>query len=363
MGGKDKVVFSIKSGLSIEATLSELYGYRHVVLFGNARSGLRAVAQVLGLENRPILIPSNICSAVLAAVVAAGARAVAVPVSADSGLVAEQVFLDAASAETTQGMVMPTHLYGFHHPYEQLKETGWFILENDTLCAATLSNGKRRAIGDALLISFNDVKTIEAGGGGAVLTDDTALATALARIAANWRPVTAADRQQEEHLMLVRRHLRALGRLPLSEALIDLDLAMTSLTMDPQRRPAIEAAMVRTPKILAAKMDRLDLWMEMLAPLGAAFLPMALKVAVPWRLTLALRDAAQTSGIVAALRTAGFDAGTNYPPLAREFPSYLPRQQEAETWAARVLNLWLTDRYDAACISAAVDVIRRQLDA
>ena len=191
----------------------------------------------------------------------------------------------------------------------------------------------------------------------------TALATALARIAANWRPVTAADRQQEEHLMLVRRHLRALGRLPLSEALIDLDLAMTSLTMDPQRRPAIEAAMVRTPKILAAKMDRLDLWMEMLAPLGAAFLPMALKVAVPWRLTLALRDAAQTSGIVAALRTAGFDAGTNYPPLAREFPSYLPRQQEAETWAARVLNLWLTDRYDAACISAAVDVIRRQLDA
>jgi len=358
-----RTVFSVKSGLSVEHSLSELYGYRHVVLFGGARSGLRAVVEAIGMVNQPILIPSNVCSAVLAAIVATKARAVAVPVSATCGMVSLHDFLEAASAESEQGILMPTHLYGVHHPYEMIRESGWFILENDTLCTATIRNGQRRAVGDALLVSFNHVKTIEAGGGGAVLTDDTALAKELTRIAGGWRPATAYDRQREEHLMLARRHLRGLGRLPLSEALIDLDLGMTALALNPLDRPAIESAIVETPAILAGKQDRLNHWMQKLAPLGDAFLPMPHEIDVPWRLTLALQDAAQTPKIVAALREAGFDAGTNYPPLAHEFPSYLPRQAEADLWGSRVLNLWLTERYDKTQISSAVDVMRRHFDA
>ena len=52
--------------------LCEFYGYRHVVLFGRARAGMVALAEVLGLSGKPAIIPSNICPTVAVALDAAG---------------------------------------------------------------------------------------------------------------------------------------------------------------------------------------------------------------------------------------------------------------------------------------------------
>ena len=356
-------MFSSQSNLTLEAALSEAYGLGHVVLFGNARSGIRALLEVLRMTGKPVLIPSNMCSAPLAAVVAAEARPVGIAVSALNGHVASERFHEVMQAEPVPGMVMPTHLYGHYQDYSDLRADGWFVLENDTLCAATARNGTRRAIGDAVVVSFNDVKTIEAGGGGAMLTDDASLAAELAAIAAGWAEVTAEDHQVEEHLMLARRHLRALGRMPMSEGLFDLDFPMTARAFAPEQRPLVEEAMARTPSILEAKQCRQADWLRALAPLAEAFVSPLEPPWVPWRLTLAVADEGRRNQFVAALRGAGIDAGTNYPPLAREFPSYLPEQEEAEVWAGRVLNLWLTERYDPTEIQRAVDVMRAALGA
>ena len=115
-----KPVFLSQGNLTLEAALSQAYGLGHAVLFGIARSGIRALLEVLAMAGKPALIPSNMCSAPLAAVVAAEARPVAVAVSALNGHVSATRFQEVMRAEPVPGIVMPTHLYGHHEDYAEL---------------------------------------------------------------------------------------------------------------------------------------------------------------------------------------------------------------------------------------------------
>jgi dTDP-4-amino-4,6-dideoxygalactose transaminase len=342
----------------LEARIGALFGYGHTVLFGRARAGLAAVLDAVGARGKPVIFPSNICPAVVAAIAAAGARPVAAPVSPISGLADDERLADAMAAEPVPGIVMPTHLYGLWAAYPRCRAAGWFVLENDTLCAAALRDGRRRAMGDALLVSFNHVKTIEAGIGGAVLTDAPVLAAELARLAESWPPLSADDEAVEEHLTLARRHLRALGRGHLAEHLLEVDAAHTRHSLPENGRERIAAAMDMAPAAIARRWERIRLWEEALARFSEELCAPAAELSVPWRLTLRLRRPERRDPLAARLRAAGFDAGTNFPPLAQGFPAILPRQPDAERWGQAVLNLWLSDDYDAARISAAAAVVQ-----
>ena len=253
-------------------------------------------------------------------------------------------------------MVMPAHLYGLWRPYGDLRGKGWFVLENDTLCAAVATDGRRKAIGDALLCSFNHTKTIEAGVGGVALTDDHALANELERVARLWPVTSANDLAVEDALMAARRHLRSLGRAELGERLFDLDIAGASRRVSNEAQVRISAALERYPQMVARKWKRVEMWNAALTGLRDELLAPAAELAVPWRLTKRIRRPEMRDALVARLRAAGFDVGTNYPPLARDFPSFLPWQEDAEGWARSVINLWLTDNYDGARIAAAAEI-------
>jgi dTDP-4-amino-4,6-dideoxygalactose transaminase len=235
---------------------------------------------------------------------------------------------------------------------------GWFVLENDTLCAAASRDGSRRAMGDALLVSFSHVKTIEAGIGGAVLTDDSVFAAELTRLAAAWAPLSAEDEAVEEHLTLARRHLRSLGRGQLAEQLLEVDAAHTRHALPENARERIATAMAVFPEEISHRWERVWMWKEALAHVSEELPASAAELSVPWRLTRYLRRPEWRDPLVARLRAAGFDAGTNFPPLAQSFPALLPSQPDAERWGQAVINLWLTDDYAPARISAAADVMQ-----
>ena len=161
---------------SVERRLSDLFGYEYVVLFGRARAGLVAVLEEVGVQGNPVLVPSNICLAVLASVMAAGMKPRLAPVSPLTGLAEDDRLANKLEADSaSQGVVMPTHLYGQLADYSRTRrlvaERGWFLLENDSLAATVSQRGEIRAFGDALLVSFGSGKAIDAGGGGAVLTE------------------------------------------------------------------------------------------------------------------------------------------------------------------------------------------------
>ena len=69
------------------------------------------------------------------------------------------------TAQADAGLVMPTHLYGQLADYGRTQEyaarNGWFLLENDTLCAARVTSRHQAAFGQALLTSFGYAKTFK----------------------------------------------------------------------------------------------------------------------------------------------------------------------------------------------------------
>ena len=56
---------------SLEWAISNCFGFEHAALFGRARSGLVAAIEEATSLGAPVIIPSNICTAILASVLAA----------------------------------------------------------------------------------------------------------------------------------------------------------------------------------------------------------------------------------------------------------------------------------------------------
>lgn len=353
---------------SCEDQLSRLFGYEHVVLFGRARAGLVAVVEEIGGHAAPVVIPSNICVAVLAAILAAGAKPVLVPVSPESGLVDDSRFAAAIRGNSSpNGIVMPTHLYGMLGDYRKARraasEQSWFVLENDSLAATIGLN--HRGSADALLLSFGSGKTLDAEGGGAILTNDSRLAAALVRRAEGWPPVRDDDEATETHLILARRHLHALGYAAASESLLDVDVANARSGFNRSSVAKILDALAKFQSENEQRQERLEQWQRALAGLAPALSRPSIAPRSPWRGVFKFQDGLLRDEVVKALRRNGFDAGTNYPPLTDFFPNLLHGQDyaDAKQWGCTVLTLWLTQQYDSATIGEAANVIRKIIGA
>lgn len=359
-------------GNRLEARIADLFGYGEAVLFGRARSGVAALLDVLDIGvGSPFVMPSNLCPDLFLAVHACGAKVRLAPVSALNGLAPDSELTAVMQKEKRPGVVMPAHLYGFVQNYAQTlhvaRARGWFVLENDAIATKARRDGAgRTAFGDALLVSFGDAKAIEAGGGGALLTDDTALARALRERAQAFPPLDAAARKAEQDFLLLGRQLRSRQAQDETEQTARDRLLLESAPACRHRFPdelqaPLLAALDAFPAVVADRFLRIELWQHMLAPFGDALFAAQAECVVPWRLTL--RAPQVRDEIVAALRAQGIDAGTNFPPLTASFPVLLAGQEHdsATQWAREVLNVWLTPSYEAERIGRAVGIIGQRL--
>ncbi|HMA50112.1 MAG TPA: DegT/DnrJ/EryC1/StrS family aminotransferase [Magnetospirillaceae bacterium] len=349
--------------------LSGLFRLEHVALFGRGRAGLAALLDEMAIAGKPVLVPSNICPAILATIAGAGGLCRPVAVSPDTGLANDARMAAALRADPSpQGVVMPAHLYGFWSSYAETarlaRGKGWLLLENDCMASLAAPGGKRpAAIGDALLVSFGPGKTIDAQGGGAILTNDARLASALERRAESWPIVTYADETVETHLTEVRRGSRALGRPAMAEPLLPLDMARLRHRFDDRLAPALETALGSFGDACERRREKFGLWQEALRGFGDEVLVPSFDTMAPWRLICRLRREGARDRLAERLREAGFDVGINYPPLTNGFPQLLAghAHADADRWGAEVLNFWLSDSYDASRIDRAADLIGRFL--
>jgi len=348
----------------LEEQIGSLYGLNHAVLFGRARAGFCAILEVLGLKDRPVLIPSNICPSVAAALKAAEARIVTAPVSPLTGLTDAPRFLNTMAVESKPGLVMPAHLYGLWSDVSTLNGRGWFVLENDTLFVTATSDSRpARASGDAVLVSFNHVKTIEAGRGGAILTNDRNLAKELEKVSQSWPILSDHDDEIENHLILARRHLRALNQSHLAEPLFNVESALVRRSLPETARDLIAAALKAYPEAIARRQDTLSLWCKALAPYSSHLAPPEAESVLPWRLIRRVVRPSLRDPLIKALRQAGFEAGTNYPALSSSLPSIIPAHPDSDLWEKSVINLWLTQNYDSSRVQAAADLVGAVLEA
>lgn len=358
------------SGLAaLEDRLSEELGYAYAVLFGRERSALAALVEIMNPSAAfEILIPTNVCSALLTAVWWSNARVRLIPVDRTTGLVPDSGLADAIRRAPGSGLAIATQLYGFRqrHPMTMAaaRERGWYVLENDSLLTGARSVGNGlQPFANAVLASFGYAKTIDVGGGGAILTDDSALAADLRRCAAAYRPLDEEAEQAELAAMLARRRLLARADAnERSQIRISRDADAVKFGFPVRLAEPLNDALGRIGDIAARRRERAGRWHSSLQPLGDALLETGLEQPLPWRVIR--RAPGRREAIISALRNAGFDAGTNYPPLADEFPADLGRfgDEDASAWGAQVVNLWVTDDYDDRRIAAAADIVAQALE-
>lgn len=160
--------------MQVEKRLCQLSGRHHALMFKNGSAAL--LAALLASGRREVLIPSNTCFAVLGAAHMASMHA-------HFGEMEHQRFqmqpqpLPGTSADLA---VVAIHSLGLICNIEawehQCQESGSFLIED--ACLALGGRAQKRAAGNfgqASVMSFGYDKIIDAGGGGALLTDDERL--------------------------------------------------------------------------------------------------------------------------------------------------------------------------------------------
>lgn len=365
---------TIDSFRSLENRVANLFGYGEAILFGRARSALSAYLGLIMAEQRNVaLLPANICPAVFATFYDAGMTIQFAKTNPLTGLADDDNMAHQILNSTRSGIVMPAHLYGFVEPYSKTltaaRKMGWAVLENDSLATKSepLRPKEHPPFGDALLVSFGYSKTIEAGGGGAITTNDPSLAKELRKIAGSFSVLDDAAMERENWIMQTRRRLRS---SPLQgsdtkgisvQDLLNFEMRELRYGFSTKLATSLEAALQSYTTEVNERRDRLALWDVELSSLNDQLLLPVAKQVVPWRVIRRISN--KRDCVVTALRAENIDAGTNFPPLTDLFPALLSthREEGAKLWGQHVFNLWLTPQYDAKCIRNVTNLIKRAL--
>lgn len=180
---------------AFERELAETANARHAVACSSGTAALHLVSLALGLTQNDIaVVPAVTFLATANAPHLAGADIVFTDVNPETGLVTPETLQQALVNTTSAKAVFAVHLNGQMAPVEALAalanehsmhliEDGCHALGGRYRCA----NGEEGIVGDcrfstATTFSFHPVKTITAGEGGAITTNDADLARQLRQL-------------------------------------------------------------------------------------------------------------------------------------------------------------------------------------
>jgi dTDP-4-amino-4,6-dideoxygalactose transaminase len=161
----------------IEDNLSRLHGKEYVLLAGNATAGIYLTLKVLGLRDKKIAIPNNVCINVPIAVKLSGNTPKYLDISRDTmGLSVESLQEKLNEIDA----VIAVHSYGSPCAIEEIKKICKNIkvpLIEDFAVAqgAKVRNLPVGSFGDVSITSFGAGKIIDSGHGGAILTNNREL--------------------------------------------------------------------------------------------------------------------------------------------------------------------------------------------
>lgn len=173
---------------AFEAAFADLCGADHAVGVASGLDALTLILRGYGIgEGDEVIVPANTFIATVLAVSAVGALPVLVDPDPDTMLITPEI-ADAAVSPRTRAIIA-VHLYGRLCDMSGLRSVARdrrVLLVEDAAQAhgATTPDGERAgSLGDAAAFSFYPTKNLGAlGDGGAVTTDDPALATRIRRL-------------------------------------------------------------------------------------------------------------------------------------------------------------------------------------
>jgi len=191
---------------AFEAGLREATGARHAVVCGNGTEALHLAALAAGVgPGDRVICPAITFLATANCARYVGAEVVFADVDPETGLItAETAAAAAARAGGPVKAVLPVDFAGQFGDLPELsalaRREGWAVIEDSCHAAGTrydFGEGVSGAVGDGrwsdfTVFSFHPVKTVAMGEGGAITTNDAALAARMASLR-NHGTVRTAD--------------------------------------------------------------------------------------------------------------------------------------------------------------------------
>jgi dTDP-4-amino-4,6-dideoxygalactose transaminase len=167
----------------LEAALAEYVGVNHAIAVGTGGLALQMSMRALGLKpGDEVIHQVDTCSATALAVMAAGCTPIFSDIS-DASLMLNMSELGASIGPDTRALV-PTHMWGNPENIEAVLEVadrrGLKVIEDACLALGATINGRKvGSYGHVGVFSFGCIKPIQGGEGGAIVTNDEALAREL----------------------------------------------------------------------------------------------------------------------------------------------------------------------------------------
>lgn len=325
---------------AFEQEFAAFCGVRYCVGVSSGLEALRLCLAALGIgPGDEVILPANTYIATALAVSGVGARPVLV--DCDPHTANMQPAAAAAAITARTKAIMPVHLYGQPVDFEALQAMaarhGLAIVEDAAQAHGAEYHGARcGSLGRAAGFSFYPGKNLGAfGDGGAVTTDDAAIAT-FVRQARSY-----GERSKYEHI-----------------------LKGGNWRLDTVQAAVLRVKLRYLPAWNAARGRAAALYTERLRHLPAVTLPSVLDGVVPvWHLYVIQVD--DRDGVLAALKQHDIGAGIHYPTPIHLQPAYADLGYgrgafpNAERQAARVLSLPLFPEISVEQIEAVTAVIER----
>jgi len=163
--------------------LRQLHHVEFAYMTGSGTAAIYLALQALGLKNRNIAIPNNVCYSVPTAVILSENRPVYIDVNAKNwGL-----SVDALKNEVDIQAVIAVHSYGFPCDIDAIssfcREVQIPLIEDCAVSQGASIGGRPvGSMGDVSILSFGAGKIIDVGHGGAVLTNSKSLLREIIRL-------------------------------------------------------------------------------------------------------------------------------------------------------------------------------------
>ena len=170
----------------LSSALRRLHEQDHVYLAGNATTALYLTLRALDLSGKHVGFAANVCTSVPMAVSFSGNEPVFLDIDAATMTLSVESLrrhierLDALIAVYPYGTV-----FDIHAVRQLCAEHSVFLIEDCAVAqGATIGKAPAGSFGDACIVSFGTGKIVDAGHGGAVLTNDRALSDAIGQLGA-----------------------------------------------------------------------------------------------------------------------------------------------------------------------------------
>jgi dTDP-4-amino-4,6-dideoxygalactose transaminase len=360
-----------------EKVLARSLGRRHCVLVGRGATALWVAYGLADAARPKVALPAMVCLSPMFTAIYAGRTPVFADVRERDATISPEAVERLLAEDPGVGAVVAVHLYGQPAAMAELeaigRRRGVLVIEDLAQAhgGADAAGRPFGTFGDLSVVSFGHTKILDLGGGGALLTDDAALAErARAVVARLGDPPEEADRLATLYSRLYyatwecgradRRFYRVFDLFP--ELFKPLYLYRATDGMADR----IRAALGGLEDEVAHRQELAALYAEGLQGLPGVTLLEPSGPGVPWRFTFRVK-AAWRQALLGAIRQAGFDASSWYPGITDWTPSGRAQGRDRFPAAGRleeeVVNLWVTRAYTAEAVGRLVEVVRSTLRA